>query len=480
MPYSFTFDANKCTGCQACQLACTIENQLEPDRSWRQIETFNPRRVSDAPLFHLSLACNHCEHPACMEACPALAYLRDPETGAVLIEEDKCIGCRYCTWACPFDAPRFDHVRGTVTKCTFCNERIKEGQSPACAAYCPTGALGFEWLEDDQLTQNIAGFPTTDLNPAIRMEPLRDGAPADSWEGPRTEGALIPALPASRITVGSEWPLVFLSLTAALLVGLLAAWAAGRAAVGYGGFLLGGATAMLLAGMHLGRKKRAWRAILNVAHSPLSREILFLSLFVGAGTLVLLGTPLLGSVPLNPLPPGRDAWLIIGGPEFAAQLTATGEVDAWRRAVAWIVVVIGILALTAIDRVYRYTHRPGANGPHSADALITGLFLAGVSAGSTPVAGVAGIAKLLLYVGRKRAFHRAGLPVRPLASITRIGIGLLLPPLLWPLGADYALVIAVGLGELIDRLEYYQEMETVTPGRQMVLDLRAMLGGQSQ
>jgi len=474
--YSFTFDANKCTGCQACQLACTIENQLEPDHSWRQIETFNPRRVPDVPLFHLSLACNHCEHPACMEACPALAYSQDPETGAVLVDEDKCIGCRYCTWACPYDAPRFDHVSGTVTKCTFCNDRIKAGESPACAAYCPTGALGFERLEEEQLTQDVAGFPQSDLKPAIRLEPLRAGAPAPTWLDSTDGGtALIPELPPSRVTMGSEWPLVILSLTAALLVGLFAAWAAGRAAVGYGGFLLGGAVAMSLAGMHLGRKRRAWRAILNVAHSPLSREILFLSLFVGAGTLALIGAPLLGSVSLHPLPAGREVWLIIGGPEFAAALTRTGQVAGWRQLLAWGVVIAGILALMSIDRVYRYTHRPGADGPHSADALITGLFLAGVSAGSTPVAGVAALSKLLLYVRRKLAFRRTGLSVRPVASLTRVAVGLLLPPILWPLGADYALVLAVAIGELIDRLEYYSELETMTPGRQMVLDLRATL-----
>ena len=135
---------------------------------------------------------------------------------------------------------------------------------------------------------------------------------------------------------------------------------------------------------------------------------------------------------------------------------------------------MGFLALVAIDRVYRYAHRPAADGPHSADALVTGLFLAGISAGSTTLAGIAGVAKLLLYVRRKMAFSRSGLPVRPVASLIRVGVGLLLPPFLWLLGADVVVLAAVGLGELIDRFEYYAELETMTPARRMVLDLWAV------
>ena len=141
MPNSFVFDPNRCTGCGACQLACSIENQLGPAKSWRRIETFNPRNHPQAPVFHLSLACNHCNEPACMYACPALAYSRDGRTGAVILDENKCIGCKYCSWACPFDAPRFDAARGVMSKCTFCNHRLADGLAPACASLCPTGAL---------------------------------------------------------------------------------------------------------------------------------------------------------------------------------------------------------------------------------------------------------------------------------------------------------------------------------------------------
>jgi len=127
MPLAFVFDPNRCTGCQACELACSIENELGPDRSWRGVVTFNEEAFPGIPLFHLSLACNHCAEPACMNTCPALAYHRNEETGAVLIDPDRCIGCRYCSWVCPYGAPTFEAERGVMGKCTFCVHRLEIG-----------------------------------------------------------------------------------------------------------------------------------------------------------------------------------------------------------------------------------------------------------------------------------------------------------------------------------------------------------------
>ncbi|MCK5489102.1 MAG: 4Fe-4S binding protein, partial [Gemmatimonadetes bacterium] len=111
MPSAFVFDPNRCTGCQACELACSIENELGPDRSWREVVTFNDASVPGVPRFHLSLACNHCAEPACMHSCPALAYEREASSGAILLDPDRCIGCRYCSWTCPYGAPRFEEDR---------------------------------------------------------------------------------------------------------------------------------------------------------------------------------------------------------------------------------------------------------------------------------------------------------------------------------------------------------------------------------
>ena len=104
----FLLDLNRCTGCSACELACSTENALGWGRSWRRVMTFNEDRLPGLPSFHLSLACNHCAKAPCVEQCPARAIGRDDPAGTIQIDPDRCIGCRYCSWVCPFDATRFD------------------------------------------------------------------------------------------------------------------------------------------------------------------------------------------------------------------------------------------------------------------------------------------------------------------------------------------------------------------------------------
>jgi Fe-S-cluster-containing dehydrogenase component len=102
----FIIDLNKCTGCNACVLACAIENAEIQDKDWRGIRTYNELKVPGLPVFHYSIACNHCEKAPCKPVCPAEAFSTDEATGAVVHHEERCIGCRYCTWACPYDAPK--------------------------------------------------------------------------------------------------------------------------------------------------------------------------------------------------------------------------------------------------------------------------------------------------------------------------------------------------------------------------------------
>jgi len=480
MRHAFVFDANRCTGCQACQLACTIENGLQPDRSWRAISTFNERRHPGIALFHLSLACNHCADPACMTACPALAYSVDSSTGAVLLDADACIGCGYCAWACPYDAPRFDHDVGVMTKCTFCNHRLAEGLAPACAALCPTGALSVSPLSEEDLSQPIDGFPPSDLRPALKVIPLRQSlgaaaameitaghlAPAMEIPAGHLAPALAPITEGSRaeskITLRKEWPLAIFTWLACVMFSLLVFFAAARGAVpGIAApvespfvesakasrwlpaavFVAIAAVAMALGGAHLGRKARAWRIVLNVAGSPLSREIVAFGLFAGLGT----GYLLLAS----------------------RSVPATG-----------FVVALGLLALAAIEDVYRYTLRPAALLPHSANVLLTGPLLAALLLPGVPaanlLAAVIGGAKALLYGGRKLSLARQGTDWRPLLTVLRLGIGVVIPGLIAVLsGPRGALVVCVLAGELIDRCELYDELEVMTPRLQMARDLAA-------
>ena len=108
----FIFDLNRCTGCGACVIACATENMEKQTVNWRDIHTFNETHHPVLPLFNLSMACNHCIDAACKKGCPALAYTKDKETGAVVHHADCCMGCTYCTWACPYDAPRYSGAAG--------------------------------------------------------------------------------------------------------------------------------------------------------------------------------------------------------------------------------------------------------------------------------------------------------------------------------------------------------------------------------
>ena len=138
----FKLDLARCVGCGACVLACRIENELPTGVSWRRVLQVNRPRIGGGPTYHLSVACHHCESPPCAVACPSGA-IKKTSDGLVLLETDRCIGCRYCELACPFGAPSFDPAKGVMTKCNLCNHRLAMGLSPACVAACPTGALGF-------------------------------------------------------------------------------------------------------------------------------------------------------------------------------------------------------------------------------------------------------------------------------------------------------------------------------------------------
>jgi len=426
---AFVFDQKRCTGCHACRLACTIENGLPLGESWRQIVTFNPRHEPALPSFHLSLACNHCAAPACMHACPAGAYRRDAATGAVLVDEAKCIGCRYCTWACPYDAPRFDPRRGVVTKCTFCVERLRAGGVPACAAYCPTGALTVAQCAERKLTTTAVGFPDgSALRPAIRIIPWPDGTAPAADE--RAAAAMAPGTPPpAKITLRSEWSLAVFTFAAAVLVGLFAGHVLGPVRMPLPLFLGIAMPAMGLSALHLGRKERAWRAVLGLRRSWLSREVVAFSAFVGLGAVTLLD-------PALPMPV-RAAAIVLGG-----------------------------LALVAMDQVYGVARLPAGARPHSAGVLLTALFVLGVVAPSVPMAAAAAALKVGLYLRRKIAARRRGAGSRPAVSAFRLGLAFVLPATLWLAdvpGLRWLILGAVLVGEFLDRCELYDELEIATP-----------------
>jgi Fe-S-cluster-containing dehydrogenase component len=155
-------DATRCVGCRACEAACSEANHNAEPVALGDDRVFETRRDTDqrtftvvnrfassapdggAPVRFVKKQCMHCLQPACASACPARA-LEKTADGPVVYDGSRCLGCRYCMMACPFDGPKFEYDKNVpyVKKCTFCAERQAEGLPPACAEVCPSGALTF-------------------------------------------------------------------------------------------------------------------------------------------------------------------------------------------------------------------------------------------------------------------------------------------------------------------------------------------------
>jgi DMSO reductase iron-sulfur subunit len=451
MSLAFLFDLNRCTGCHACILACANENGTLPGRNWRQVVTLNEFRYPGLPLINLSLACNHCAEPACLINCPANAFKQDPETGAVVVDQDRCLGCTYCTWACPFDAPRYNSETGVIEKCDFCLERLKKGLEPACVTCCPTGALQLtERRDEDKEQPHVPGFSRTRLKPAVEFVALRAARSFPEITAPQGRTAVCNALsnmllpPPRKITLRSEWALLIFTTLATVLVSTFTVGVWRSLQLNPILFLGAGAGAMIFSTVHLGRKERAWRAIFNWRRSWLSLEILFFLMFMGSSGLYLLflaGLPLLG----------------------------------------WAAVGLGFCTLFAVDRIYQKAMKVGPGNFHSGQTLFNGLYLTGILASAPLLFAPAGLIKLGLYCYRKMLTRRQGLAIRPLLSLARIAMGFIMPALFIAVFPEkisilpgMAAIVVIG-GDLIDRVEFYQDLEVITPAGQMLADLRERL-----
>lgn len=433
---AFGFVPDLCTGCEACRVACGIENGGGIDTGWRQVTTFNPSRHPALPTRHLSLACSHCETPACANACPARAYRRDGRTGAVLIDGEKCIGCRYCSWVCPYDAPRFDEARGVMTKCTFCNDRLGAGLAPACAAACPTGALTAGLRPEPLAEPDFHGLGGFGLGPALSVTAPRRTAPPDGALSVDA-GEPPPFFPRGlrKITVASEKGLLLFTLA----MPALAAWFAGGLRIPARApallpFLALAALAFAVSTAHLGRPLRAWRAILGVTTSWLSREI------VAAGAFVALALPFLALPHASPE---------IGVPALAA----------------------AALLVVSIDGVYLAIPRASGSRVHGGEATTGFLLLAGIAAGLPwLVAAAAGVKATLLA----RRLRGGTLAMPPGAALLRLALLLMaLAPVPW--GLAFALALA---SEAIERTAFYAGLEPSTPASRMVDEAsRALAAG---
>lgn len=173
----YVIDMKNCIACHACAVACKVENNL-PDGIWwaRVLTDGGASQETPAGEFpnltmrNIEVNCQHCDNPACVKACPVGATYKDPDTGAVRQDYDKCIGCRMCMAACPYtgvrsfnwDEPKYSvehavgdadiapHQKHVVEKCTFCYQRLARGEVPACMDLCPARARHFGDLDDPE------------------------------------------------------------------------------------------------------------------------------------------------------------------------------------------------------------------------------------------------------------------------------------------------------------------------------------------
>jgi phenylacetyl-CoA:acceptor oxidoreductase subunit 1 len=208
MRYGMVIDLKKCVGCYACVVKCKQVHFMPPGMKWRKLLMSETGAYPNATKHVYPVLCNHCADPVCVKACPTGAT-QQLEDGIVTIDEDKCVGCRYCLIACPYQvrtynsdekdyfpgqgptefeklrAKLYPHQTGVVLKCNFCRERIeagiKKGLKPgqdmeattACVNICPSKAMVFGDLDepDSEVSRYISEKRAVQLHPEYGTDP---------------------------------------------------------------------------------------------------------------------------------------------------------------------------------------------------------------------------------------------------------------------------------------------------------------------
>ena len=197
--YGMVIDLKRCYGCYSCSMACKVKNHTPPGVFWARVLKGETGKFPNVVRQALPVLCMHCEEPSCLEVCPTGAT-RKQEDGIVVVDKDKCMGCKYCIMACPYGArytvekwesyfpdglplsPYEEFAKreweeksgvGVATKCDFCRDRIAEGRDPACVEACPAKARTFGDLDDpdSEVSFLIKRYRGEVLNPELGNRP---------------------------------------------------------------------------------------------------------------------------------------------------------------------------------------------------------------------------------------------------------------------------------------------------------------------
>ncbi len=398
-------------------VACVLENGIQYPEKWRSIFSSNQDSIPGIPLFNLSLACNHCEDAPCMKGCPSLAYSMDITTGAILIDSELCIGCRYCTWNCPYGAPKYNPISKVIEKCNFCNSRLLENLEPSCAVSCPTGALDFSF---DEIDKKVIA-PTIEVpknpNPSIIIHGLINKAGPEIDKKLTAGNDLVRKISKSNISAIKEFPLLIFTFVISCMTAVSASGINSNFDIKYRIlFLLTGGVAASLSVLHLGKKSRFWRSILNIKNSWLSREILFFSIYFMLSIIDLIIYKL-------PLP---------------------------------LIVVFAILTLLSVDMLYKPLQWKWKLEWHSGQVIIIAISMFLLIAQFYFALSIFYIIRMIIMLFQ--------FPERKVLTIMRFLIPLLGIILLTMDNTIILAMIVFVLGELMDRILFYNDLSEVKVG----------------
>ncbi|MDH5672567.1 MAG: dimethyl sulfoxide reductase anchor subunit [Myxococcales bacterium] len=309
--YAFEVDLDRCSGCKACVTACHSQNGLDPGETWRSVGLLHGGSAEAPVQKTVTTACHHCLEPGCLKGCPVGAYEKDAATGIVRHLDDQCIGCQYCIFTCPYEVPQLNKDKGIVRKCDMCSDRLAQGEAPACVQACPNQAIAIAVVDAHEVQADAQG------------DAFLPAAPSPGITLPSTRFKTSQALPRNMLPADfyalrparQHMPLVLMLVLTQLAVGafglerllpvLLPEAALSQVRVLHGVFTMGLALLALGASTaHLGRPQYAFRAILGIRSSWLSREIATFGGFAALGV-AYAGLSLLQA---GGLVPATSAW----------------------------------------------------------------------------------------------------------------------------------------------------------------------------